>query len=79
LEISQLMKGFCDLDACARREEVLELESVANHLKGRICQMREEYNDSLLLREDLLFIFFDRPVADVVGKVVDQKQVNWNL
>ena len=77
--MSQLTKGFYDLDAFAIREDVLELESVANHLKGRICQMREEYKDSLLLREDLLFIFFDRPVADVVGKVVDQKQVNWNL
>jgi hypothetical protein len=38
--------------------------------------MHEEYKEALLLRKDLLFIFFDRAVEDIVGKVIDKRRVN---
>jgi len=48
----------------------------ANYLMEKFCLMHEEYNKSLLQYKDFIFIFCDRPIKDIVGKLVDKKQVN---
>ena len=48
----------------------------ANYLTEKFRIMHEEYKEALLLRKDLLFIFFDRAVEDIVGKVIDKRRVN---
>ena len=48
----------------------------ANYLMEKFCLMHEEYNKSLLQYKDFIFIFCDRPIEDIVGKLVDKKQVN---
>ena len=48
----------------------------ANYLMEKFCLMHEEYNKSLLQHKDFIFIFCDCPIEDIVGKLVDKKQVN---
>jgi chromosome segregation ATPase len=48
----------------------------ANYLLEKFRLMHEEYKEALLERKELLFVFFDRPVEDIVGKVVDKRNVN---
>ncbi len=48
----------------------------ANYLMEKFCLMHEEYNKSLLQYKDFILLFYDRPIEDIVGKLVDKKQVN---
>jgi hypothetical protein len=44
----------------------------ANYLLEKLRLMHEEYKEALLEHKELLFVFFDRPVEDIVGKLVDK-------
>jgi hypothetical protein len=48
----------------------------AKYLLEKFCLMHEEYKEALLVPKELLFFFFDRPVEDIFGKVVDKRRVN---
>ena len=47
----------------------------SNYLLEKFRIMHQEYKEELLVRKELLFIFFDRPVEDIFGKVIDKKRV----
>ena len=47
----------------------------ANYLKDRLSQNFKNYQESLLLNENLSFVFFDQRIEDIVGKVIDKNQV----
>ena len=61
---SNLTKLNCDLG-----------QMNANYLLEKFRIVHEEYKQELLVRKELLFVFFDRPVEDIVGKVVDKRRV----
>ncbi len=49
--------------------------NTANYLKNTSSQSFKDYQESLLLNKELTFVFFDQRIEDIVGKVVDKKQV----
>jgi len=44
-------------------------------LENKLSQMLAEFKNSLLLNKDYQFVFFDRPLEDVLGKVIDKNKV----
>jgi hypothetical protein len=51
------------------------IENTAECLSHNLNLMLKEYQDSLRLNKEHLFIFFDRPMEYVVGKIIDKKSV----
>ena len=61
-----------------KTEDQVKFERVKATLsftKDRLSQILSKYKESLLEFKDPMFIFFDRPVQDVFGKIIDNKQV----
>ncbi len=78
-EIDLLRKQLRDtFDTDVNQSRFELIQNTTTCLLDRLSQMLGEYTDALLLHKDLLFIFFDRPIEVVVGKVVDKKQVTTN-
>ncbi len=48
-----------------------------SYLKESLCRTLKECQESLLLHKNWTFIYFDRPVENIVGKVVDKNQVKF--
>ena len=46
-------------------------------LENKLSQMLAEFKNSLLLNKDYLFVFFDRPLEDVLGKLIDKNNVRY--
>ena len=75
-ELHLLKKRFDAFDSNTTKMSC-ELSTMnANYLMEKFCFMHEEHNKSLLQHKDFIFIFYDRPIEDIVGKLVDKKQVN---
>jgi len=87
-ELFELKKQFYTFDKSSinMMQDVARLryertKNVAIHLKDRLSETLNEYQESLLLKNELSFGFLDQPVEDIVGKMFDKKQVNkrWNF
>ena len=52
-----------------------QIKASANDLESKLSRMLVEYEDTLLLNKDYLFVFFDRPMEDVLGNVIDRNKV----
>jgi len=75
-ELHLLKKRFDAFDSNTTKMSC-ELSTMnANYLMEKFCFMHEEHNKSLLQHKDFIFIFCDCPIEDIVGKLVDKKQVN---
>ena len=72
-ELSFLRKKF-DSSVTKLSYELSQMNT--KHIMEKFRLMHEEYKEALLERKELLFVFFDRPVEDIVGKVVDKRRVN---
>ena len=75
-ELYLLKKQFESFDSNITKMSCELSQMNANYLMEKFCFMHEEYNKSLLEHKDFIFIFYDRPIEDIVGKLVDKKQVN---
>ena len=75
-ELYLLKKQFEAFDSNITKMSCELSQMNANYLMEKFCLMHEEYNKSLLQYKDFIFIFCDRPIKDIVGKLVDKKQVN---
>jgi len=87
-ELFELKKQFDTFDKSSihMMQDVARLrcertKNVAIHLKDRLGETLKDYQESLLLKNELLFGFLDQPVEDIVGKMFAKKQVNkhWNF
>ena len=87
-ELFELKKQFYKFDKSSinMMQDVARLrcertKNVAIHLKDRLGETLKDYQEFLLLKNELLFGFLDQPVEDIVGKMFDKKQVNkrWNF
>jgi hypothetical protein len=75
-DFNHLRGQFDTFDSSVTRLSCEKNMIEANYLKDRLSQSFMDYQLSLLLNKELLFVFYDQPVEDIVGKVVDKKQVN---
>jgi hypothetical protein len=75
-EIFDLKEGFYSFDASATQLRFEETISGSIYLKNRLSQTLKDYKESLLLNNQLSFIFFDHSIEDIVGKMLDKNQVN---
>ena len=75
-ELYLLKKQFEAFDSNITKMSCELSQMNANYLMEKFCLMHEEYNKSLLQHKDFIFIFCDCPIEDIVGKLVDKKQVN---
>jgi hypothetical protein len=55
--------------------KLIEITKSAEDLENKLNQMLAEFKKSLLLNKDYLFVFFDRPLEDVLGKLIDKNNV----
>ena len=87
-ELFELKKQFDTFDKSSihlMQDEVrLRFERTKNgaiYIGDRLSEALKDYQESLLIKNELSFGFFDQPVEDIVGKMFDKKQVNkrWNL
>jgi hypothetical protein len=53
----------------------MEITKNAVDLENKLSQMLAEFKNSLLLNKDYLFVFFDRHLEDVLGKLIDKNNV----
>ena len=74
-ELCSLKRQFETFDSSVTKLSCQLGQMNANYLLEKFRLMHEEYKEALLERKELLFVFFDRPVEDIVGKVVDKKRV----
>ena len=75
-ELCLLRRQFETFDSSVTKLSCELGQMNANYLLEKFRLMHEEYKEALLERKELLFVFFDRPVEDIVGKVVDKRKVN---
>jgi len=75
-ELCFLRKQFDKFDSSVTKFNYELSQMKTNFLLEKFRLIHEEYKESLLERKELLFVFFDRPVEDIVGKVVDKRRVN---
>ena len=57
--------------------KLIEITKSAEDLENKLSQMLAEFKNSLLLNKDYLFVFFDRPLEDVLGKLIDKNNVRY--
>ncbi len=75
-EFGELKNKFEQLDRHVNQLGIRLSQNTAFFLKGEIIKMLDEYKDALLLKKEFLFIFYERPMENVVGKLIDKKQVH---
>jgi hypothetical protein len=82
-ELFELKKQFDTFDKSSinMMQDVARLrcertKNVAIHLKERLCETLKDFQESLLLNNELSFGFLDQPIEDIVGKIFAKKQVN---
>ena len=75
-ELHLLKKRFDAFDSNITKLSCELSQMNANYLMEKFCFMHEEYKKSLLQHKDFFFICYDRPIEDIVGKLVDEKKVN---
>ena len=75
-ELCLLKRKFDTFDSSMTKLSCELNQMNAKYLLEKFCLMHEEYKEALLVRKELLFVFFDRPVEDIFGKVVDKRRVN---
>ena len=75
-ELYLLRRQFETFDSRVTKLKLKLSQMNAKYLLEKFCLMHEEYKEALLVRKELLFVFFDRPVEDIFGKVVDKRRVN---
>ena len=71
-----LIENFDALDSNETKLSCELNQLNVNHLMEQSCLMHESYKESLLQHKDFLFIFYDRPIEHIFGKVIDKKKVN---
>jgi chromosome segregation ATPase len=76
-ELCSLKRQFETFDSSVTKLKCQLGQMNANYLLEKFRIMHEKYKEALLVRKELLFVFFDRPVEDIVGKVIDKRRVNW--
>ena len=75
-ELFELKKQFDTFHASESRLRFEETKNVATHLKNRLDETLKDYQESLMLNNELSFGFFDQPIEDIVGKMFGKNQVN---
>ena len=75
IELFSLKRQFEKFDSSVTNLSCELSQMNANYLLEKFRIMHEEYKEELLVRKELLFVFFDRPIENIVGKVVDKKRV----
>ena len=77
LEFEELKKNLdtCETDRSVEDVKFVKIAKDAEDLEKRLGQLLAEYKNSLLLNKDYLFVFFDHPLEDVLGKVIDKNTV----
>ena len=75
-ELYSLKRQFETFDSSVTKLSCELSQMNTKHLMEKFRIMHEEYKEALLERKELLFVFFDRPVEDIFGKVVDKRRVN---
>ena len=75
-ELKQVKQQFDKFDSKVTQSSCETAVNIANYLKDRMNRILKDFRESLLLNKELSFIFFDRPIEQIVGIVVDKKQVN---
>ena len=75
-ELHLLKKQFDAFDLNITKLSCEFSQMNTDYLMEKLCLMHEEYKKSLLHHKDFVFIFYDRPIEDIVGKVIDEKKVN---
>ena len=74
-ELCLLRRQFETFDSSVSKLSCELGQMNANYLLEKFRIMHEEYKEALLVRKKLLFVFCDRPIENIVGKVVDKKMV----
>ena len=74
-ELCLLKRKFDTFDSSMTKLSCELNQMNAKYLLEKFCLMHEEYKEALLVRKELLFVFFDRPIENIVGKVVDKRRV----
>ena len=74
-ELCLLRRQFETFDSSVTKLSCELGQMNANYLLEKFRIMHEEYKQELLVRKELLFVFFDRPIENIVGKVVDKRRV----
>ena len=74
-ELNKLRDQFDTFDSRVTKLSCEITMNTANYLKDRLSQNFKDYQESLLLNENLSFVFFDQRIEDIVGKVIDKNQV----
>ena len=74
-ELCLLRRQFETFDSSVSKLSCELGQMNANYLLEKFRLMHEEYKEALLVRKKLLFVFCDRPIENIVGKVVDKRRV----
>jgi hypothetical protein len=74
-ELCSLKRQFETFDSSVTKLSCQLGQMNANYLLEKFRIMHEKYKEALLVRKELLFVFFDRHVEDIVGKVIDKRRV----
>ena len=74
-ELNKLRGQLDTFDAGVTQLKCDMTNHAAKYLKDRLNQHLEKYRESLLIKNEPLFDFFDRAIEDIVKKVIDKKQV----
>ena len=77
LELEKLRKQMeeCEVNNSVGDIRFMEITKNAVDLENKLSQMLAEFKNSLLLNKDYQFVFFDRPLEDVLGKLIDKNNV----
>jgi len=75
IELCLIKRQFENFDSSITNLSCELSQMNANYLLEKFRIMHQEYKEELLVRKELLFVFFDRPIENIVGKVVDKKRV----
>ena len=75
-ELFELKKQFDTFDASAEQLILEETKYEAVYLKKKLSKTLKDYQESLLINDELSFGFVDKPIEDIVGKMLDKNQVN---
>ena len=75
-ELFDLKKLFDTFDANEAQLRCEQTKYEAIYLKERLNKTLKDYQESLLLNNELTFGFFDQPIEEIVGKMFDKNQVN---
>ena len=74
-ELFELKKQFDTFDASVAQLRFERTKNVAIHLKDRLSETLKNYQESLMLNNQLSFGFFDQPIEDIVGKMFDDENL----